>query len=184
MESFNLPFFLSIIQNHKITYTYVASPIVLHLAKSPTVDEYDLKSLRSIVCGAAPLSKELILGVEDRLGVEVKQAYGLSETSPVTHIQLKSNVALGSVGPPLPNQTIKFMSSSSPAEEVPTGTEDDIWISGPNVFLGYHNNPAATADSLAANPIPDADPFFKNGRYRMHRLKRQHVRHRRRQGVD
>ncbi|PQE05507.1 phenylacetyl- ligase protein [Rutstroemia sp. NJR-2017a BBW] len=171
MESFNLPSFLSIIQDHKITYTYVAPPIVLHLAKSPMVDEYDLKSLRSIVCGAAPLSKELVFGVRDRLGVEVKQAYGLSETSPVTHIQasysiltsLKFDVALGSVGPPLPNQTIKFMDSSSPPEEVPPGTEGEIWISGPNVFLGYHNNPAATTASLAPDDDADADPFFKTG---------------------
>ncbi|PQE06850.1 hypothetical protein CJF32_00010419 [Rutstroemia sp. NJR-2017a WRK4] len=163
MESFNLPSFLSIIQDHKITYTYVAPPIVLHLAKSPMVDEYDLKSLRSIVCGAAPLSKELVFGVRDRLGVEVKQAYGLSETSPVTHIQLKFDVALGSVGPPLPNQTIKFMSSSSPPEEVPSETEGEIWISGPNVFLGYHNNPAATTASLAPSDDADGDPFFKTG---------------------
>jgi acyl-CoA synthetase (AMP-forming)/AMP-acid ligase II len=87
MSSFDLKSFCSIIQNRKITYTYVAPPVVLHLAKSPLVSEYDLSSLKMITSGAAPLTKELIYAVHDRLGTEVKQAYGLSETSPVTHMQ-------------------------------------------------------------------------------------------------
>jgi 4-coumarate--CoA ligase len=88
MSSFNLQDFCSIIQNHKITYTYVAPPIIVHLAKNPIVSNYDLSSLKMITSGAAPLAKDLIFAVKDRLGTEVKQAYGLSETSPVTHIQV------------------------------------------------------------------------------------------------
>lgn len=88
MSSFDLPTFCALIQEHKITYTYVAPPVVLHLAKSPVVAEYDLSSLRMITSGAAPLTKELIYAVHKRLGTEVKQAYGLSETSPVTHMQV------------------------------------------------------------------------------------------------
>lgn len=89
MKSFSLPTFLSLIQEFKITYTYVAPPIVLHLAKSPVVGEYNISSLRGIVAGAAPLSRELIHMVKERLGVGVRQAYGLSETSPVTHMQVR-----------------------------------------------------------------------------------------------
>ena len=89
MTSFDLNRFCRIIQDHKITYTYVAPPVVLHLAKSPVVEKYDLRSLRMITSGAAPLSKELIFRVHERLGTEVKQAYGLSETSPVTHMQVR-----------------------------------------------------------------------------------------------
>jgi 4-coumarate--CoA ligase len=88
MSFFNLKSFCSIIQDHKVTYTYVAPPIGLHLAKSPIVSNYNLSSLRIITSGAAPLTKELIYAVMDRLGTEVKQAYGLSETSPVTHMQV------------------------------------------------------------------------------------------------
>lgn len=88
MASFDLNRFCKIIQDYKITYTYVAPPVVLHLAKSPIVENYDLSSLRMITSGAAPLTKELIYKVKDRLGTQVKQAYGLSETSPVTHIQV------------------------------------------------------------------------------------------------
>lgn len=91
MSAFDLKLFCSLIQDHKITYTYVAPPVVLHLAKNPAVDDYDLSSLRMITSGAAPLTKELIHAVKKRLGTEVKQAYGLSETSPATHIQVRSS---------------------------------------------------------------------------------------------
>lgn len=155
MSSFNLTDFCSIIQDHKITYTYVAPPIVVHLAKNPIVSDYDLSSLRMLTCGAAPLTKDLIHAVKNRLCAVVKQAYGLSETSPVTHIQKQWDVALGSNGPPLPNQIIKFMSPDS--IEVPSGKEGEVWISGPNVFKGYLNNATATAECKTS------DGFFKTG---------------------
>ncbi|TGO47754.1 hypothetical protein BOTNAR_0507g00010 [Botryotinia narcissicola] len=163
MKSFSLPTFLSLIQEFKITYTYVAPPIVLHLAKSPVVEEYDISSLGNIVAGAAPLSRELIHMVKGRLGVGVRQAYGLSETSPVTHIQLEYDDGLGSVGPPLANQIVKFMSPSN--AEVPVGQEGEIWISGPNVFLGYHNNPDATSAALVtySTSLKSKYPFIKTG---------------------
>ncbi|TGO86619.1 hypothetical protein BPOR_0289g00080 [Botrytis porri] len=163
MKSFSLPIFLSLIQQFTITYTYVAPPIILHLAKSPVVEEYDISSLRGIVAGAAPLSRELIHMVKERLGVGVRQAYGLSETSPVTHIQLEYDSGLGSVGPPLANQIVKFMSPSN--TEVPVGKEGEIWISGPNVFLGYHNNPDATSAALVTSSpsLKSKYPFFKTG---------------------
>ncbi|EHL01484.1 putative 4-coumarate--CoA ligase 2 [Glarea lozoyensis 74030] len=119
------------------------------------VSDYDLTSLKTITSGAAPLTKELIFGVHKRLGIHVKQAYGLSETSPVTHIQKHWDVALGSVGPALPNQTVLFMSPD--AKEVPHGTEGEIWIRGPNVFKGYLNNENATKECLTE------DGFFKTG---------------------
>jgi 4-coumarate--CoA ligase len=155
MSSFDLARFCSLIQTHRITYTYVAPPVVLHLAKSPVVEQYDLSSLRMITSGAAPLTKELIHAVHDRLGTQVKQAYGLSETSPVTHIQKKWDDGLGSNGPPLPNQIVKFMSPDG--VEVPMGKEGEVWIKGPNVFIGYLHNPSASA----ACKSPDG--FFKTG---------------------
>lgn len=91
MPSFSLPLFCSLVQDYKITYAYVAPPVVLHLAKSSIIDNYDLSSLRCVTSGAAPLTKELIHKVKDRIDVEVKQAYGLSETSPVTHIQVSAH---------------------------------------------------------------------------------------------
>ncbi len=62
---------------------------------------------------------------------------------------------MGSNGPPLPNQIIKLMSPEG--EEVPQGKEGEVYIKGPNIFIGYHNNDAATKACMTD------DGFFKTG---------------------
>lgn len=90
MPAFNLEVFLKAIQTHKITFVYVAPPVIVRLARDPLVDDYDLSSLKMITSGAAPLTRELVDTVHKRLQVKVNQAYGLSETSPMTHTQVGS----------------------------------------------------------------------------------------------
>src|SRR5271170_1540584 len=88
MPSFNLEVFCRTIQDHKITFVYVAPPVVVRLARDDIVKKFDLSSLRMITSGAAPLTKELVDTVYKRLNIKVNQAYGLSETSPITHSQV------------------------------------------------------------------------------------------------
>lgn len=65
------------------------------------------------------------------------------------------DTTIGSVGRLLPNQTAKYM---SPEEtEVPVGEVGELWIKGPNIFQGYHNNPSGTANALTE------DGYFKTG---------------------
>lgn len=90
MAKFEIEKFCSVVQNQKITYSYVVPPVVLLLSKHPIVDKYDLSSLRMLNSGAAPLTRELVEAAYKRLKVPVKQGYGLSETSPTTHTQVRS----------------------------------------------------------------------------------------------
>ncbi|MCJ1247023.1 hypothetical protein MMC30_004234 [Trapelia coarctata] len=157
MSKFEIEKFCSIVQSQKITFSYVVPPIVLLLAKHPIVDKYDLSSLRMMNSGAAPLTRELVESVYERLKIPVKQGYGLSETSPTTHTQPWElwRSTIGAVGTLLPNMTAKYM---SPEEtEVPAGETGELWIKGPNVFKGYLNNPEGTATSLTS------DGYFKTG---------------------
>ena len=87
MPKFDLEDFCKFIQELKITFAYVVPPIVLLLSKHPLVSNYDLSSIRMMNSGAAPLTRELVDAVHDRLKIPVKQGYGLSETSPTTHTQ-------------------------------------------------------------------------------------------------
>ncbi|KAG8525246.1 uncharacterized protein KY384_008890 [Bacidia gigantensis] len=157
MPKFEIEKFCYNIQHYKITYAYVVPPIVLLLGKHPVIDKYDLSSLRMMNSGAAPLTEDLVQAVYRRIKVPIKQGYGLSETSPTTHTQPWEtwNTSIGSVGTMLPNQTAKFM---SPEEtEVPIGETGELWIRGPNIFIGYHNNAEATANALTP------DKYFKTG---------------------
>jgi acyl-CoA synthetase (AMP-forming)/AMP-acid ligase II len=57
-------------------------PLVVFLAKAKILDEYDLSSLHSIFCGAAPLSEEVETLANKRLGgIAIRQAYGMTETT-------------------------------------------------------------------------------------------------------
>ena len=157
MPKFEIERFCSIIQNQRITFAYVVPPVVLLLGKHPIVDKYDLSSLRMLNSGAAPLTQELVEAVYKRLKVPIKQGYGLSETSPTTHTQPwdQWNKTIGSVGTLLPNQTAKYMSPEE--KELPIGETGELWIKGPNVFKGYHNNPEGTRNALTP------DGYFKTG---------------------
>ncbi|KAL2856576.1 hypothetical protein BJY01DRAFT_203042 [Aspergillus pseudoustus] len=154
MAKFDLEKWCQHVQNYRITFSYVVPPVVLLLGKHPIVEKYDLSSIRMMNSGAAPLTQELVEAVYNRLRIGIKQGYGLSETSPTTHTQPWSEwrESVGSVGKLLPNMEAKYMSmpeDASEPREVPTGEVGELYVRGPNVFLGYHNNPAATADSIS-----------------------------------
>lgn len=157
MPKFDLEDFCRIVQEHKVTFAYVVPPVVLLLSKHPVVSKYDLSTIRMMNSGAAPLTRELVDAVYNRLKIPVKQGYGLSETSPTTHSQPWSdwNKTIGSVGTLLPYQEAKYMSPEE--KEVPAGEVGELWIKGPNVFKGYLNNPEGTAHAKTS------DGYFKTG---------------------
>src|SRR3954462_6053835 len=85
MPRFDLGTFLDLLERHRVTKLHLVPPIILALAKHPSVEGRDLSALKWINSGAAPLSGELADACAERLGCLVVQGYGLTETSPVTH---------------------------------------------------------------------------------------------------
>lgn len=88
MSRFELQAFLHAVQLFRPTYSTLVPPIILQLAKSPMADAYDISSLKMIMCGAAPLTQELIQELYHKRNLPVRQVYGLSETSPVALVQV------------------------------------------------------------------------------------------------
>lgn len=91
MARFNLETFCSTIQREQITYAYVVPPIILELVRNPRVQQYDLRSLRMMLSAAAPLAVELIHTLHEKLNLNVRQAYGMSECAPCTHMQVSGS---------------------------------------------------------------------------------------------
>ena len=81
MRSFNYVKFLENIQRHHITHIQTAPPVLVMLAKRPETSKYDLSSLQNILCGAAPLSKELQNEVSAKCDLKVVQTWGMTEVS-------------------------------------------------------------------------------------------------------
>jgi acyl-CoA synthetase (AMP-forming)/AMP-acid ligase II len=144
MPRFDLELFLRLHQDYRVTRGYVVPPIVLALAKHPLVDQFDLSALDVVMSGAAPLSGELSEAAAKRLGCTVLQGYGLTETSPVTHVNPRDRNKPGTVGVLLPNTEGKIVDLDT-GEELPPGERGEVCMRGPQIMKGYLNNPEATA---------------------------------------
>ncbi|CAA9956929.1 4-coumarate-CoA ligase 1 [Pyrenophora teres f. maculata] len=157
MPGFDMKTFLETIQNQKITFVYVAPPIIVRLSRDAIAENYNLSSIKMMTSGAAPLTKELVETVHKRLNIKINQAYGLSETSPMTHAQPWDEwyTSVGSVGKLLPNMHAKYIAADG--TELGPGQVGELWMSGPNIFKGYWKNEAATKDAITP------DGYFKTG---------------------
>ena len=144
MPRFDLAEFLRLHQEYAITRSFVAPPIVVALAKHPLVDEYDLSSLEQIFSGAAPLSAELALEVQDRIGCEVVQGYGMTEMAPVSHVTPPGQFKPGSCGVTVPNTETKVVDPET-GTELGIDEDGEVCVRGPQVMLGYLNQAGATA---------------------------------------
>jgi 4-coumarate--CoA ligase len=156
MPRFDLVEYLSLVERYRATRLYAVPPMVLALARQPIVDDYDLSSVRSILCGAAPLGADLEADVVARIGAPVGQGYGMTELSPTTHAYRAGEERVGSVGALLPNVEARVIDVAT-GEDAAVGEDGEIWIRGPNVMLGYLNNPEATAATI------DADGWLHTG---------------------
>jgi acyl-CoA synthetase (AMP-forming)/AMP-acid ligase II len=157
MPRFELVPFLRAVQDHRMTHVYIVPPIALALAKQPVVDDYDLSSLKTILCGAAPLGEEVARACETRLGCRVKQGYGMTETGPTHWSPDDSDPAkIGRVGPCTPNTECKIVDVLT-GGELGEGEEGEIWVRTPAMMKGYRNRPDETARTI------DVDGWLRTG---------------------
>ncbi len=146
LPRFDLASVLSLIQEHRVTRFYAVPPVMLALAQHPLVDEFDLSSLRTISCAAAPLGPELATQVSERIGCSVYQAFGMTELSPMSHTTILPDVKPGSSGVTVPNTESLIVDDEARA----LGVDEvgQLLVRGPQVMAGYLNNPAATAETV------------------------------------
>ncbi|HEX7332893.1 MAG TPA: 4-coumarate--CoA ligase family protein [Pyrinomonadaceae bacterium] len=151
MPRFDLEGFLKAVQDYEVTLAHLVPPIVLALSKHPIVDNYRLPKLKTIFSGAAPLGEDLTRACMKRLGINVRQGYGMTETSPVTHSSPAPplDIKFGSVGVPAPNTECKIIDLETGSPLGP-GEKGEVCVRGPQVMTGYLNNPEATAQTIDA----------------------------------
>jgi len=107
----------------------------------------DLSSVRLAICGAAPAPAGLLPKAEQLFGFPICEGYGLSEgTCASTCNPMDGERKPGSVGIPLPGQTIGIMAPDGTL--LPAGERGEVVVQGPNVMQGYLGNPEATAQAL------------------------------------
>lgn len=132
LNRFDIFSFCKAIQDHKITFTTLVPPICLLLAKHDIVPSFNLTSLKFAYCGAAPLGPELLKETISRLpNLQLRQLYGLTETSPVSMIQPENMIFAGSAGLLFPNMTAKIVDDDG------NGTACKLYLNDLYTYIYY-----------------------------------------------
>ncbi|BEI89355.1 uncharacterized protein CcaverHIS019_0207170 [Cutaneotrichosporon cavernicola] len=141
---------LECIEKYKITHGLIVPPIVIVLLHSELVPKYDLRSLKTLMCAAAPLGDDLTKEFESRFpNCVVTQGYGLTETTPIITCLTGDEVEgkSGWVGRLLPTYEARLIDVDG-NDVNGIGERGELWVRGPSVMKGYHNNPEATAKTF------------------------------------
>jgi long-chain acyl-CoA synthetase len=146
-RGFSAQRFLKDVERLRPTY-FSAVPTIYSLLVSQVTDEVpDTSSLRFVVCGAAPVSRELLEACEQRLGLTVVEGYGLTESTCASACNPVRGIRkLGTVGPALPGQRIAI--AGPDGAHLPAGQAGEVLISGPTVMRGYFGDAAATRAAI------------------------------------
>lgn len=156
MDVFHYTNFLHHIQTHRITDFTTAPPVLVMLSKRPETRDYNLSSLREVLSGAAPLSKELQNDLTRRFKFHLRQTYGGTELTCSSHaVPGGIEDVTGGVGFLYPNMECKLLDESG--DEVGIGQPGEAYLKGPNVCLGYWRNESATQAAI------DHEGFYRTG---------------------
>ncbi len=139
--------FFNRVERSGATYFSAVPTIYTMLCGLPDDVNPDTSSVRFAICGAAPASVELLDRFESRYGIPIIEGYGLSEGSCASTVNpLDGKRKAGTVGLPLPGQTIRLVDASG--RPVADGEAGEVVIKGPNVMRGYLNRPEETAETI------------------------------------
>ena len=143
---------LSAIKTYRPTFFPAVPTIFISLLAHPRMPESGLDLVRTFNTGGAPCPVDVIAEFERRTGRMLKEGYGLSETSPVTHSTPQLAIRKpGSIGLPLPDTDIKIVDVETGTRVLPIGESGELCIAGPQVMKGYWNRPEETAQALRAD---------------------------------
>jgi len=110
--------------------------------------KFDVTSISQCVSGAAGLPPEVQRRFEGLTGGRLVEGYGLSEASPVTHVNPLGGGRIGTIGVPIPDTDCIVVDEDEEARVLPPGERGVLCIRGPQVMSGYWNQPEETAQTL------------------------------------
>ena len=147
MPRFTAMALLDAVERFRPTYFSVVPAILTKLVELPAQTVVDLSSVRFVICGAAPVSAELLQFSAERFGLHIIEGYGLTESTCASAcIPLAGPHKLGTVGPALAGQRIVVTDAAG--NPMPAGERGEVRISGPTVMRGYLGRPEATAETI------------------------------------
>ncbi|MBC7465268.1 MAG: AMP-binding protein [Bdellovibrio sp.] len=157
----DIPAFIKDMKKHKFTILTGVNTLFNALAHNSKIKEVDFSHVKVCVAGAMALQKAVRDKWIEATGTNVIEGYGLTETSPVACCNpIDGTDQVGTIGIPLPDTDIKFVDDDG--NEVALGERGEICIRGPQVMVGYYNQPAETAKVLKDGWLATGDIGLMN----------------------
>ncbi|BCS96258.1 long-chain-fatty-acid--CoA ligase [Desulfoluna limicola] len=144
------PQLLEAIRKFRPTFAPLVPTMYISMLNDPAINKTDLTSIKGCFSGSAPLPVEITKEFEKRSGSVIVEGFGMTESSPVTHMNPFSGGKrkVGSVGIPAPDTDARVVDLADGVTDVPVGETGELIVKGPQVMKGYHNRPEATAETL------------------------------------
>jgi long-chain acyl-CoA synthetase len=155
MRWFQAPSWLALAQEHQVQIAAVV-PSMLRLLLAEPIEEHDLSALRYVASGGAPLPPETEKEFRRRVpGVEIREGYGLTETSALVSTNPPGRARPGSVGLPVPGTEVRIVDADD--HVMPQGEVGEICCRSQCVMLGYWHAPELTADAMRGGWLHTGD---------------------------
>ncbi|MCA1063980.1 fatty acid--CoA ligase [Rossellomorea sp. AcN35-11] len=145
---------LGLIDSEKIT-TFFAAPTMWNMVLQENLADYDIKSLKRGLYGAAPMAPSLVHACHEQLGISLVQAYGMTEMGPaITFLSEEDQLSkAGAAGKACLNHDIRIVrpnedGPSDPDEILPPGESGEIIVQGPCMMSGYFNRDEASEKAM------------------------------------
>ena len=150
---------LEAIRKFRPTFSPLVPTMYISMMHDPAIEKTDLSCIKGLFSGSAPLPVEVIREFERRSGAVIAEGFGMTESSPVTHINPFDGGPrkAGSIGVPISNTEARIVDLADGVTEMPVGQVGELVIRGPQVMKGYLNNPDATQEALADDWLHTGD---------------------------
>ena len=130
---------VDLIERHRCTFTFAATPFLADLANFPGIEGRDLRSLRVFVSSGAPIPPAIVAAAQARLRTQVVTCWGMTECASVTLTTLSGHKVLESDGCVLPGEEVRIVGDDG--REVPRGEQGTLKVRGAALFVGYLKRP-------------------------------------------
>ena len=147
------------VQRYRITSMALITAMVIDFMANPRLGDYDLSSLRRIGGGGAAMPRAVAEQMSQKLGLSYGEGYGMSETMAATHMNPPLAPKAQCLGIPIFDVDARVVDPQTLAER-PPGEIGEIIVHGPQVMVGYWNNPDATLEAFVEI---DGKRFLRTG---------------------
>lgn len=148
---------MHMLETTKVTGFVGINTLYLAMLRHRKMADLDFYSMKFCGAGGMAMSTAVAREWKQVTGTEILEGYGLTECSPVVSVNIPGKAKPGTVGPVVPNTEIMLVDDTGNA--VAQGERGELWVRGPQVMLGYWQQPEATAEIL------DAEGWLRTGDY-------------------